>query len=82
MAWATSAEDAKMLLDISSTMNNALNEQLLAFDLADSCLNTTLCKSLPCFAEIRNVDYNQKSPKFSLKSVKFSISKQYISISF
>ena len=35
MAWSTDAENAKMLLDIPSPMNNAINDQL-ALNLVDT----------------------------------------------
>ena len=46
MAWSIDVEDVedvKMLLDILSTMNNALNDQL-ALSLVDICTYTPLTK--------------------------------------
>ena len=50
-----------MLLDSSSPMNNAMNDQV-ALNLVDICLYDTpqiLCKSLLCFAKIWKIDYSK-----------------------
>ena len=41
MAWSADANNAKMLLDIPSTINNVLNDQL-ALNLGDICYDNTL----------------------------------------
>ena len=65
MAWSTDVEDVKMLLDIPSTMNNALNDQL-AFGLVDICtyhMLQVLCNPLSCFAKSQKLLTAQKIAK-------------------
>ena len=60
--WSTDAEDAKMLPDIPSLMNNIINDQL-AFNLVDILLDNTLqiLKSLLFFAHIMKIDNSKIS---------------------
>ena len=54
MARPTDQEDARMLLDISSPMNNVINDQF-TLKLVDICFVDTLhitCKSFLYFAKI------------------------------
>ena len=63
MAWLTNEEDSRMLLDISSPMNNIIKDQL-TLNFVDISLNNMrqiLCKSSLCFAKIWKIDYS-KSP--------------------
>ena len=57
MAWSTDQENARMLLDIPSPMNNVINDQLTLklFDIYFD--NTLLSKSLLCFSKIWKTDY-------------------------
>ena len=53
MIWSTDEEDAKMLLDIPSPMNNVISDPF-TLELTDISLNNTrqkLCK-LQCFVKI------------------------------
>ena len=53
-------EDARMLLDILSPINNFTNDQQ-TLKLVDMCFDMpqTLCNSLLCFVKIWKIDYSK-----------------------
>ena len=73
MAWSRNEEEARMLMDIPSPMNNAINDQLnlKSVDICFDNMSQISCKSLLCFAKFLEHCNNSKTAKIWL--VKFKM---------
>ena len=74
MAQSAGADDAKLLLDILSLLNNAINDQLALYLVG-------ICR-LSCFAKICKIKLLKNHKNLACKNFEFSISKKHILLGF